>query len=69
MKPDVKATANVEIMSATDTSCGPLEFAEAAEDGDEDDDEDDVDEDVPEAPAVSVAPWTRYSIATTETPT
>lgn len=67
MKPDVKATANVEITSATDASCGPLEFAEAADDGDED--EDDVDEEVPEAPAVSVAPWTRYSIATTETPT
>lgn len=67
MKPDVKATANVEIMSATDASCGPLELAEAAEDGDEV--EDDVGEDVPEVPAVSVAPWTRYSIATTETPT
>lgn len=67
MKPDVKATADVETMSAKDASCGPLEFAEAAEVGDEV--EDDDGEDVPEAPAVSVAPWTRYSIATTETPT
>jgi hypothetical protein len=61
----VKATAIVETMSATDASCGPLAVIEAAEDGKEV--EDDVGEDIP--PAVSVALCTRYSIATTDTPT
>lgn len=65
IKPDTKATTIVETMSAADASCGALAFAEAAEDGE--DVEEDVGEDVP--PAVSVAPWTRYTIATMETPT
>lgn len=63
----MKATTTVETISAADASCGLLVFAEAADDGE--DVEDDVGEDVPPLAAVSVAPLTRYTIATMETPT
>lgn len=65
MRPEVKATAIVARMSAVDASCELLAVAEAAEDGEAV--EDDVGEDV--APAVSVAAYTRYSIACAEKPT
>lgn len=61
-KPDVKAATNVKTTTAAGANCSPLAFVEAAEDGDKDpEDPEDVAEDEP--PAVSVASWTRYTIA------
>lgn len=64
MTPDIKARAIVGNTSAIHASCGLLTVAEPAEDGEAV--EDDV-EDV--TPAVSVAAYTRYSIACAEKPT